>query len=74
MSGAYRLIAALTVATAVTLALAWCISACGGPPPFNATDKAELKCIEETEGGAGKAALKAAIDDCRFKARADGGT
>ena len=56
------------------LLLVTLLSACGGPPPFNATDKAELKCIETVEGGAGKAALKAAIDDCRFKARADGGT
>ena len=75
MSGGFwRLFAALSVALCATLALAWCVSACGGHPPFNATDKAEYKCIEEVEGGAGKAALKAAIDDCRFKARSEGGT
>lgn len=74
MSGLYRLMAALACATCVVLGIAYC-AGCGGPPPFNATDKAELRCIEETDAGAnaGRAALKAAIADCRYHARSDGG-
>lgn len=71
--GFWRLFAALSIALLAMLAIAWCVSACAGAPVFTASDVAEKKCIDETEGGAGKAALRKAIDDCRLNARLDGG-
>ncbi len=69
----WKVFAGVGAALVCALAVAWCVEACGGSLAYTPSDAAERDCIEQAEGGAGKAALRKAIDDCRFRARSDGG-
>ncbi len=69
-------------AAVALLGMAWCTMACGAGTPSAAQQAAvasdaldQKACVENAEGGAGKAALQAEIDKCRadVKAKRDGG-